>query len=326
LRPGFIIVRHPDLSGNTMAEKPARATPVSVAVVAICSEQHLLRCLTSLEAQRGAPPFEIVVAAAPRLGDLSAMAQRFPETRFVEMSAEATPAALAATAVRESASDFILLTEDHCSAHRDWVATLLGSLDERQRTVGGPLDPLPGMRSFDWAFYFVDFFRYMSPRKSGWTRSLSVCNVGYRAADLREMSGDWRSAFHETRVHEELRRKCGPHYFDARARMTTGRQVGYRDGHRERYAFGRIFAAQRISSGDRARRLLYSIGSATLPPLLLGRMALRAVREPGTARRYVASLPHLFTLVMAWSWGEFLGYSTGRLPGNRDAARERATA
>jgi hypothetical protein len=31
-------------------------------------------------------------------------------------------------------------------------------------------------------------------------------------------------------------------------------------------------------------------------------------------KRFIAALPELLTMVFAWSWGEMLGYVTGRRP------------
>ncbi len=128
----------------------------------------------------------------------------------------------------------VLLTEDHCTASHDWVRALSEAVVRHRRTIGGSLDPLPALHGFDWAFYFVDFFRYMLPRDGGPTASVSVCNVGYMRSDLLQLGGDWRDAFHETRVHDELMRRHGAHVFEPDARMHTGRMVGYGDGHRER--------------------------------------------------------------------------------------------
>lgn len=273
--------------------------------------------------QRGAPPFEIVVAPAARLGPLDSIAARFPSVRLLAAADRQSPIELAALAVGESRGNVVLLTEDHCSASPDWVRTLADAVVRHGKTIGGSLDPMPVLDGFDWAFYFVDFFRYMLPLDAGPTASLSVCNVGYRRSDLLQLDGEWRSAFHETRVHDELMKRNGVHVFEPGARMLTGRMVGYGDGHRERYSFGRMFAAGRIDSSDRPRRALYAVGTAVLPVLLLGRMGAHALRRPATAGKFARALPHIVTLVLAWSWGEFLGYATATPPRNAEAARER---
>lgn len=296
---------------------------VSVAIVAICSEEHLLRCVESLMVQRSAPRFEIVVAPAARLGPLVTVARRFPSVRILDSSPRETPIELAALAVGGSLGTVVLLTEDHCSADPDWVSTLAASIDENRKTVGGSLDPRAELDGFDWAFYFVDFYRYLARGARDSVTSVSVCNVGYRREDLMKLHGDWKNDFHETRVHDELRKTCGDHLFEPGARMITGRRVGYRDGHRERYAFGRMFAAGRIARQHRLRRALYSAGAAALPAVLLARMGAHALRRRATAGKFIRAFPHVLTLVLAWTWGEFLGYVTGSQPLNRDAAAER---
>lgn len=297
--------------------------PLSVAIVAICSESHLARCLASLTAQRLAPEFEIVVAAARHLGSLEGIKRSFPDIRLIAPDTRDSPIELAAVAVANSRGSVILLTEDHCVADSGWVAKLSAFVALHGRTTGGGLTPIHGLNAFDWAFYYVDFYRYDSCSPRGEATSISVCNVAYRREQLSRLALRWRDAFHETRVHNELMRQNGIHVFEPSANMSTGRRVGYRDGHRERYSFGRMFAAGRFERSDVLNRVTYSLGTAVLPAMLLGRMGAHAFRDRVSAQRFARALPHLVTLVFAWAWGELVGYVTGSPPRNRHAARER---
>ena len=47
---------------------------VTVAVVGICGATHLRRCLAALDAQDGAPAFDILVVYDPHLDDIAALA------------------------------------------------------------------------------------------------------------------------------------------------------------------------------------------------------------------------------------------------------------
>ncbi len=296
--------------------------------MSICGEAQLERCLAALEQQREGLEFDVVVAAAPTLGDLAQVRQRFPRVQIIVNEDVTSPIQLAASAVTAADGELILLTEDHCVPDSGWVAALSRGLGEGRGAVGGIVDPLDEgtMSPFDWAFYYVDFFRYQAPQRRGAVHSLSSCNVGYRKTDLESLEGWWRGSFHETRVHAALTKRVGPLWMEPDARVEAGRKVLRGDALRERFAFGRIYACRRIDKPNGAMRLWRALASPLLPLLLLARLASAARRDTATARRFRRSLPDLALLVLAWSAGETLGYWTGQAPANANAAPERSPA
>ena len=172
---------------------------VSVAIVSICGPAHLRRCLEALRKQVDVAPFEVVVAYDPELKGLPDLAREYPEARFLATPGERTPLELAARALRESRGEVLLLTEDHCVPEPDWVRSLPLELRNGRAAAGGTVNVLRGAGATDWAFYFVDFFRYAEPVIDGPSPTLTVCNVAYRRDQLDALQGSgWRTFFHET--------------------------------------------------------------------------------------------------------------------------------
>ena len=94
----------------------------------------------------------------------------------------------------------------------------------------------------------------------------------------------------------------------------------------ERYAFGRLFGCTRLDFCGLARRLYYTAFAPALPVLLIGRMGAKAVRERASAVAFFSALPALTAMVLAWSWGEWMGYLTRKRPRSLVVAPEiRAT-
>lgn len=298
---------------------------VTVGIVAICGETHIERCLAALAAQRNAPPFDVVVAAAPRLGELSRIRQTFPEVRITMDPAVTSPIDLAAMAVTATPAEVILLTEDHCVPDGEWVGSLTRTIQRNGSAVGGAVDPLDPetMTAFDWAFYFVDFYRYRTPLTAGIADALSECNVAYRRSSLEGLDEPWRTSFHETRIHIALAKEGAPLWIEPRASVRAGRRVYRGDAVRERYAFGRYYACRRIEHPYQHTRVWLALGSPLLPLVLLGRMARASARDDYLSRRFLRSLPDLAALVIAWSFGEMLGYITARGPRLMAAAPDR---
>lgn len=297
---------------------------VTVAVVSICGAAHLRRCLSALDAQVEAPAFDILVVYDPHLDDVEPLARERPDVRFVANSGQRTPLELAARAVSEATGDLILLTEDHCAPAPNWVCEMAAAQADGRAVVGGSVAPLEGTTDADWAFYLVDYYRYMPPVAEGPSPTLTVCNASYRADRLAEVREVWSSIFHETAINDALASRFGDLWLAPAAKVSMRRHVRFRDALYERYAFGRLFGCTRLEFLPGWRRLYYVALAPLLPVVLLSRMFSASRRDPENARRFGRSCGHVALLVIAWSWGEWLGYLTRRRPASELVAPETA--
>ena len=297
---------------------------VSVAVVSICGPKHLRRCLEALRRQADAPPFDVVVAYDPDLQGVTTLAAEYPDVRFVANLGQRTPLELASRAIRESTGDVVALTEDHCQPRPDWVRNLTAELRPGRAAVGGVMDLAPDTTATDWAFYFVDFFRYAEPVTDGPSPTLTVCNVAYRRADLEALEDtSWKTFFHETAVNDLLRRRFGALHLTPRAHVTMARHVSLSEAIRERYAFGRLFGCTRLRHLPHGlSKLAHQVGAPLLPAVLMTRMVRKALQSSELRGRLAGAILPLSLMVLAWSWGEWLGYLTGQYPAQLTVAPE----
>lgn len=295
---------------------------VTVGVASLCGAAKVDECLRALAGQRGAPAFDVVVAHDPDFPGLPGLRERFPAVRFVAREGCRTPIDLMALALTEATGDVFLLTEDHCIPSPDWVRRLCEELQPGRAAVGGGIEA-PGRASpVAWAFYFLDFFPYLGPLQAGPTPSLSVCNVGYRRADLVSIRSHWLNGFHETLVHGQLCSTRGPLWMVPDAVVTMTRHVSLAGAVREAYGQGRLFASKRVERTGALRRLKFLTLAPALPMVLFLRRAMKAASQRASARRFLRALPWIGVLILAWSWGEWLGYLTGRPPSRLVLARD----
>jgi len=208
----------------------------------------------------------------------------------------------------------VLLTEDHCIPRHDWVRTMLAARAPDRAAVGGRIEIRPGASAVDWAFYYVDFFRYAAPVHDGPSPTLTVCNVLYDRAQLEAVRSLWSNSFEEPAVHNELSRRFGVLWLTSTSEVMMQRSVSFGEALRERYAFGRIFGHTRIAHVSPGRRWLYAAAAPALPVLLLGRMTLKAASSVRLFGNFMRAIVPVIALVLCWSWGELLGYVTGRPP------------
>lgn len=299
---------------------------VSVIVIAICSLPQLERAIRAIEDQVFAGGVEIIVAADPRLGDLSGLRSKFPKCVFVSSADARTPIELTVIALREARGERIVLTEDSCIASPGWLSAITSVSPQGRGAVGGVVEAMPGISNAMWAFCYVDFFKYMRPLAAGPAPTLSVCNVAYLRSDLSEVAEAWSKGFVETEMHGLLEKKFGPLWLTPDAEVRVVRNVESGDAVYERYAFGRLFGAARIAESPMSRRLFYLAASPALPVLLMSRMLAKARTDSALMKRFIAAMPELLAMVFAWSWGEALGYLTGRRPRRVTTAPEKELA
>lgn len=287
---------------------------ITVAIVGICGAGHATRCLDALARQDKSPPFNVVLVHDPHIEGMEAVRDRHSHVRLVSNEGQRSPLELAARAMLEADGDIIILTEDHCVPKPDWVRQLVAALRPDRAAVGGVVQADPSIRAVDWAFYFVDFFRYTRPVQAGPSPTLTVCNVAYRRDHLDQIRPLWRTFFHETAINDALRARFGPLWLEPKAEVEMRRTVRFGDAVYERYTFGRLFGCTRLEFCGPARRLYYTLFAPALPILLMGRMGTKAMQERSSAVAFIRSLPMLSAMVLAWSWGEWLGYLTRRRP------------
>lgn len=295
---------------------------VTVCVVGICGAETMTRCLAALREQVDAPEFDVVVVYDPKLRGVAELAERHDAVRWIAGEDAAESAEMAARCLREASGDIVLLTEDHCRPCRDWVRRLHDARESGAPAIGGSIEIEPGADAASWAFCYVDFFRYAKPLPAGRAEHVSVCNVAYKRTALEAVSDQWRVKLHETALHHALAERFGPMEMRPDAEVTMLRRVRFADAIRERYAFGRWFACKRIERASTLARIKWMLLSVLLPMVLMLRMTRVAMVRPRLRGPFARSFMAVTLLACAWTWGEWIGYLTGKPPRSLAVAPE----
>jgi len=80
----------------------------------------------------------------------------------------------------------------------------------------------------------------------------------------------------------------------------------------ERFVWGRSYAATRASLTGAPQRVFWALFAPLLPGLIVARMALMVWKKRRTLAAFMKALPLTAILTLSWSWGEFVGYMSGR--------------
>lgn len=290
---------------------------LSVIVLRFTTRDALARCLGALHQQDfGAWP-EIVVPHDDALEDPDALAARFPDVRFLAFPGRHTPAELRARGVAASEGDVVALLEDHCEPDPDWCArTMHWHTSTTHAALGGAIEKgfAPGKqddRALNWAIWFTDYSRYMNPQPARFVASVSDTNSSYKRAHLDAVADAWKDEFHENVVNERIRARGGTLWLAPDIIVREYRDLSLRDALRDRYAFGRLFAATRVAGAPLVKRIVWAAATLLLPPVLVLRAARNAFGRGRHRRAFLRALPALLLVTCAWMAGEMLGYLTG---------------
>jgi len=307
----------------------ASDSPVLSVVVAIVSDTtgppdacHLDPCLAALIGQKNAPSMEIIVAHLPSVEGLTRVRERYPQVRFQEADNlrmyTGLPGSrehhdeIRARGLALARGSIIALIEDHGVACEDWSARLLEAHGKGFAAVGGAIEN--GIdKPLNWAVYFCDFLRYQRPLPEGESAIASDANVSYKRAALEKIQPVWAEVFHEHSVNAALRAQGerlalvpDAAVYQHRLNLKLGPAM------KERFVWGRSYAATRAGLSSAGRRLFYAIFSPLLPVLMLARMTLMAWQKRRTFGAFIKGVPLTALLIVSWSCGELIGYLTGR--------------
>jgi len=289
---------------------------LSVVVVPFGTVSDLTRCLDALVPQLDAGSDEVIVPCDEAVAPVAPLEVRFPRVRFCCVPGRRPPAELRALGTASARGTIVGFLEAHCVPGPTWRTGLVAAHAAGHTAVGGPIDKgMPSGRdsdtALDWAVYFADFGRYMSPTPAGPARSLSDCNMSHRRQVLEGLVDLWRLEFHENVIHDALRSAGEQLWLEPAMCVETCRELSVASALRERLEFGRLFGASRaISRGPSAR-----LARALATPLLLPLLVLRIVRTATARRRHrwqlVRASGWLVVVSAAWLLGEAIGLLTG---------------
>jgi hypothetical protein len=168
-------------------------------------------------------------------------------------------------------------------------------------------------RALNWAVYFGDFGRYQNPIPRGPSPYVSDANVCYKRAALDRVKDAWPDSYNEARVHGALMERgevlaLSPDVavWQHRLDLHLGPVLV------ERYVWGRSFAATRVARVPASRRVIYAVLCPVLPFVLLLRQWQNVLRTKRNQGAFLKALRLTALLDVAWSWGELVGYVTGR--------------
>lgn len=293
---------------------------LSVVVTVVDGGVALERCLAALSGQRNAPSLEVIVPVDDTLAAEAALASRYPAVRFLPLGTVPTVRPRdsvvgqhelfdrrRAVGLAAATGELVAIIEDRGTPEPDWAAEFDRLHAELPHAVlGGAV--VPGRSgALARAVFNCDFARYTPPFTDGPREFLTDVNVCYKRTALEQTRDLWQGGYHETVVHDSIRRAGGTLWLAAAPRVREERD-GLSLGRlmKERFGWGRQYAATVARESSLATRLV-RVARAPLVPLVMTWRILRGAARRGELGSTIVLVPLVLLLLGSWSAGEAAG-------------------
>ena len=279
---------------------------LSVIVTSYESPVTLRECLRSLVAQMREG--EIVVSDCSRINPAAALKDEFPGVRFLYFDGPQSVPALRWAAFAKTTGDLVAITEARCIPAATWSERLKAAHGKAPESpvVGGTVSLPKGASLFDSALYFCEYGAFAPPLREGPATAVSGANLSYRREALAAAeTGEWETVMHREWV------ASGKQLWQSQACVEFHNSMSIANALRQRWHYGRGYAADRVNGASWPVRLGLAIASLALPALLCARMARDSARKLSLLT-FLRALGWILVLTVAWSAGETVGYVAGK--------------
>jgi glycosyltransferase involved in cell wall biosynthesis len=305
-----------------MHEKPL----LSVIIASYNSKRTIEGCLCSLENQRTAGDFEIMVVDSSTDGTATLVEEKFPEVRLYRFSERKHCGDARNIGISVARGEIIALTDADCTAPSTWVDQILKAHRSPHLAIGGAIANAEPSGLVSWAAYFCEFSRWMPGSEPRWLDDIAGANMSYKKEAFRTygpfLEGTYCS---DSDFHWRLGRDGHRLWFVPQIVVSHHSIVRLREYVQHEFEHGACFAQVRMGAQDfsRRRKLAYSLLSPLIPFRILAKVARNNLRNRIYLSNFVRALPLVVLGVVAWSAGELVGYAGGR--SRQTAALQRGT-
>lgn len=286
---------------------------LSIIIASINDPSYLAACLTALRQQVGNINAEVIVADCVGVAVINLIAVTYPEVKLIAFNEFQTVAVLRAAAILAAQGEIIVITEDHCIPPPHWYEAIWKAhIKYPSIAIGGAVDNGATESLLDWAVFFCEYGKFISPAPDGIVHDLPAPNVSYkRAAFMTTLADQLEQGYRETFIHNYLVSRGEILWSDSKISMIHKKHFTFFSFLNERYHYSRAFAGNRNKTISFLQRLLYLCFAPLLPPLLLVRLSRQILPRKRHLQKFCFSLPYLVVFTIIWAIGEVVGYAIG---------------
>ncbi len=289
--------------------------PLLSIIIANVSEQpEIVSCLAALEKQID-DCVEVIVVDAIDSATAKTLRQQFAWVRFVSIDQNAGIPQMLVSGLAHCQGNVIAILEDHEIVASGWCEATLNVHQTYPEisAIAGPIDNGCVGRVIDWATFFCEYCKFMSPIQAGETEFLPGHNVSYKRDALEAGSLEaMANGFWDGVLHPELRRRGFRFRMEPSLKVLHQKHIGFFEFIEQRFLYSRYYAGSRTLDWNLLYRAGYSIACLALPIVLLSRILSCGFSKRTLQKELLLSMPYLFSFTLVWAFGEMVGSLFGR--------------
>jgi hypothetical protein len=285
---------------------------ISIITASGAGGEFLFRTLAALRDQALDHGAEVLVIDRCGPETRERIAKEFPEARVLgpEMDHRPSVPELKAVGVEEARGEIVAVIEEHTRPGPQWVRTILDSFSAGDAAIGGPIHHDDYARRRDWVVYFSEYHNYMPPWPDGEYYQLNGANIAYSREKLLRHRDVLSTGWWEAGLHPRLAQEGAFRAVSSMGAFHTGPfDFGYYL--EQRYLLSRVWGATQRARVGLGSRIVHIVAAPIFPLFLLARIGRRVLEKRALVGEFIKSVPLLIPVVLAYSWGEFLGYLVG---------------
>ncbi|OGT29363.1 MAG: hypothetical protein A2W28_00640 [Gammaproteobacteria bacterium RBG_16_51_14] len=284
---------------------------VSVIIASYNSKKTIEDCLLSLESQATDKAFEVIVVDSSSDGTSKLVQEKFPQVRLYTFPKRKFVGDARNIGIPGAKGDVIALIDADCIADKNWIEEIVKAHQSQDLAIGGAIGNGNPKSFIGWASYFCEFSQWMPGGNSRWMTDIAGSNMSYKRQVFREFGPFIEGTYcSDTELHWRMVRR------GRRLRFVPSILIFHRniDALRKflshEFSHGCFFAQVRTKAQDFSliRRWVYIIFSPLIPLRLFLRDVWNNFKNRIYLRHFLKSMPLLIAGLMAWSWGECVGY------------------
>jgi GT2 family glycosyltransferase len=268
-------------------------------------------CLASLEVQRGDIEAEIIVVDSTDEKTREHIASRFPMVRLIELDGRPGIPEMRAIGMQAAGGDYLVITEDHCIAPKNWLEEISRAHTAGYAVVGGGVENGSCSRLVDWAVFLCEYSSFMPPIEAGEVDFLAGNNVSYSRAAIARVDENVRNDFWEYFLQAELKQQGVKFLSVPAVEIIHKKEFGFFYFLAQRFHYSRSFAAMRRKRSTFPRQLMYLAYLPLSVFHLTWRIITNVRRKRKHQRELLLSFPFLAMFMCSYAFGELVGQLFG---------------
>ena len=278
-------------------------------------QPEIVACLSALEKQATDDRVEVIVVETVDSTLAETLQKQFAWAQFVPADRDAGIPKMLVDGLARSRGEVVAVLEDHEIVQPGWCEAVLAAHAKYPdvAAIAGPIDNGCIDRVLDWATFFCEYCKFMSPIHAGESDFLPGHNVSYKRDALKAGSLEaMANSFWDGALHPELRKRGFQFRMEPSLRVLHQKHIGLFEFIEQRFLYSRYYAGGRASNWNLFYRTGYSIACFALPVILLYRILSCGFSKRMFQKELLLSTPYLLIFTLVWAFGEMVGSLFGR--------------